>query len=95
MKLVIYLQLDSYCNYPAFKLQRTLAIQQLQFCELVFDIIPGNSLSISVSLNSSLPTNIIMQGITFHGSKEGKVVKSSLIREKLESDEFLVQVTHS
>ncbi|KAE9394928.1 NADP-dependent alcohol dehydrogenase [Gymnopus androsaceus JB14] len=36
-----------------------------------------------------------MQGITFHGSKEGKVVKSSLTREKLEPDEVLVQVTHS
>ncbi|KIK64124.1 hypothetical protein GYMLUDRAFT_259152 [Collybiopsis luxurians FD-317 M1] len=36
-----------------------------------------------------------MQGVTFHGSKDGKVVRSSLVRQQLEPDEVAVQVTHS
>ncbi|KAF5391202.1 hypothetical protein D9757_003165 [Collybiopsis confluens] len=36
-----------------------------------------------------------MEGTTFHGSKEGKVVESSFKRQKLEPDEVFVQVTHS
>ncbi|KAE9383339.1 hypothetical protein BT96DRAFT_844098 [Gymnopus androsaceus JB14] len=38
-----------------------------------------------------------MQGITvtYHGSKEGKVVKASFTHQGLELDEVVVQVTHS
>ncbi|KAE9391332.1 NADP-dependent alcohol dehydrogenase [Gymnopus androsaceus JB14] len=36
-----------------------------------------------------------MQGITYRGSKEGKVLKASFTHQRLEPDEVVVQVTHS
>ncbi|KAF9258143.1 GroES-like protein [Marasmius fiardii PR-910] len=36
-----------------------------------------------------------LQGTTFRGSKDGKIVKSSFSRDRLDPDEVLVEVTHS
>ncbi|KAG7085528.1 hypothetical protein E1B28_003087 [Marasmius oreades] len=38
---------------------------------------------------------MVIQGVTFCGSKDGKIVQSSFTRERLAPDEALIEVTHS